>query len=419
MNELEPTRESQEEENGKTIEGQHETNFSSPIFGINWGGWEKFKTLLLSVVGSTAISVAVARAEAKQIDAIPKRPPVVESMTVNPREERLIAERIGFNLAKIARENGFQADMEVDIGDGKYLVHVGQAHYSRTYGQSGEERVDSFTADVQRNLLELIKSVSDTSDDKKVEGVFVEGEAEDTVEGNNAAIEKMAGLWQDIIKVDFTDKQWTNKVDRLLQKIDEVMFAKVLRSVLNNHLHKFSKYIEGEDGWNSENGQALSKYFILLEHSDPDALIKFGGVSAAKLAGFVKKIFPAEDRDLNVMANNLITESEKITHRLKGVPTKPIDPEQKEKEAKKALEFYEQGMHIAMEPREDAAVTLVLENADSFKGNLLLFVYGADHDFKNNVEASNEKSSKKIGLIRLTPVNPNWVKIKSKYISEK
>lgn len=65
-------------------------------------------------------------------------------------------------------------------------------------------------------------------------------------------------------------------------------------------------------------------------------------------------------------------------------------------------------MKEPMEQRENATVEFVINDISHNKTDIAVVVYGAAHDFRNNVEESNSNNSIKIGLVRIDASGINY-----------
>lgn len=77
--------------------------------------------------------------------------------STNPIEDaQFIESRVGFDLSRVAADHEFVAQLQIDNGKGKYLVHIGQVHKIPKASQATIEEVIKVQKDIESLLLELI-----------------------------------------------------------------------------------------------------------------------------------------------------------------------------------------------------------------------------------------------------------------------
>ncbi len=322
---------------------------------------------------------------------------------------KIIEKRTGVDMEKIAEQNNFSAEMEIDNGTGPYIIHIGQVHEPPTGSDVERSLFKRKVIAVQKNIEKI---TLDLQGGGACDEVCVEGYTTKILLSYLAYISdvrKKTSETQPTVEAFCVKARELERLSMLAAVGMEVGKADGVDCyILFKEMEKMEKYFQknppkfkkdengiGQESHQKTEEEKFAKAVKLLEdaRSGKNELLSLDGIyrAGAELKLLIDgkiKINPAEDETVINKAVDALREVEKQV---------ALEGKNELVEANKRFASF------AFRPREDAAVNFISKTETGGK-KLILLVYGSGHNFKDAVDAYNKANPKRrFGLIKLTP----------------
>lgn len=320
------------------------------------------------------------------------------------------------DLSKIVRnveivyDLGFESRLEVENGDGYYILHIGQIH--AVFGMDGANYAR--IVQNQRKIYNLILALQQSN--KNVSHIFHEGWIAETVIDMRLVIELVKlGLESDDV-----GQEWFKEATLIFKKMDAELYGKFPELIRDQVCYMYRRRAEAVYQKIVDNSATVSdevkKLFdeLLKVIGDPDGKLENkilcqGAVEKLNLDGLV--ILLAAETEAGQL--EAIAADDRRSDFIMKVGPK-LNRWESGKNDKEILEAYQEFTRLTNEYNEkvfDAREEIFLELLSNSKGlpsnqKLIPLVYGDAHDFSDNIRRWNERHpNKRFGLVRFTPVS--------------
>jgi hypothetical protein len=362
---------------------------------------KSFKKWAGVVLGSVAMGTAMAGFSKSKEDTSPTAVELSEDQLESLRVS--IQERVGFDLMELARENGFNIQLDIDNGIGEYVVHVGQVHYIIDMFENFPEVV-SGVIDCQKNIESLLLSLKS--------GEYVEPKifsemilAEDD---HKAIIAYHTDNAERVVFGPSCLKDLLEAYEIAVKDIPESIHKFTLKYIFYKKLQ--SLYQDYKQSGDQNN--ALEKEFELAEEvlkvhpSLQEEGFYLAGVGGRLAVEGHFTVLGTEDLEINRRMMAAYRHLKSVQEEYKSI----MEVDKKDPRLvdlglslDSAIVDFDLLVHGEREGFAVRQLTSLYNVSDS--ANINLMVYGHAHDFKNKIlESNNKNPDKKLGLIKLTPV---------------
>jgi len=319
------------------------------------------------------------------------------------REGQTIERNIGFDLKESAEQYGFKLELQVDNGDGKYIIHIGQMHCSL----DGDSQMDvDEISEYQKNIEKVIIEMQNKKNiNKKIfsEGIMFNDE-EDFIGGIKNIRESYAGKVGDV-------GGYLNlliMVEKDFDEDDQSFGSSIMNYIRLQNIEKMENYFKENPPLDFETEEKIKKDKEYVK-TNPEVLDMIGDYETLKEASKILN---------RIRSKGLIEKIKNYTYYRIGADRKLfIDNkiELKGSEEKEAHVKVGQLSKIGVKDfgsivkwralnkgREDATVKIISSNTGGDEYQSTILVYGDAHDFSQSVENYNKNNpGNKVGLIKL------------------
>lgn len=330
--------------------------------------------------------------------------------TIAKENAAYIEKELGFDFAERATKNGFTFSLDVKNPEGKYVVHIGQthAHYDREKKEItwSQNQIAS-----QKNIEKLLLSFNQSSPAT----VFTEGVA--CEEKDSSDMESAKALNQLLSTVEKTEITH-EKAERLLNVLKTATHALAVYRETKTTLQPYlvaSAIIKLTENIKLKAPQEFIKGNAKLAaiEAQIQTIRQTSGLTPEDMpytAGAVQKLY-AEGKIILRGSEKLSTNLEGATaleaYKNAGLSLKQARTELEIQEAvKKIRETKKLFEKHSKEDREAVALEIIQKGVAASKEKIIPLVYGAAHDFQDQVEIrNNEHPEHRLGLITLQPID--------------
>lgn len=385
--------------------------------------------LMLGGIGKTAYDLKEAKNDIREQEIAQ----VEQAEEFDQKKAELIEQRVGFDLHEKAAEANFDAKMEIGNESGEYVVVVRQTHHTsdmlaRITGQ--DEILES-----QKNIYIFLNSIISSSEDAEItlydEGTYAE--SMETYEFLEKTVKRINNLpptietVEALIRLQWAISDYGEGIRINLHGIVNKKMADTLEYIQNDpdaleqaqavytkeFENKKSAYTLTDDLDSfDDSSDVIEAYKNKIENVFVDDFYldysKFSKEERALAHGATEKLFfegklnirPAESKWLNNDGFGVIHRLDDLIDQLREADSEDAKKFIRE-QISQTKGVYDEHIY---DRREDFAIRQITSQMDQDGTRLNFLVYGADHEFKDNVEKWNEENpDKKIGLITLSP----------------
>ncbi len=313
------------------------------------------------------------------------------------KTKKNILEATGIDLVKLGAENGFKVKMEVDNGNGEYVVHVGQLHnvQSTLDQRLFKDEIIESQKNIEKTLLTAAESLETTPI------VFLEGIVDSSVK-QIELLKSSIDILKNKKASEINILDFSYEINNLLKGNGAGAYQ--YHQVAQQKAKEVLEYYSKKDLSNDTNSSLTHSYldtikdFVNSEKKDDI----YGENSVYKQGAVLKLYFENKiqvDASENAAANDAGVESLNEIKAFRN--TMHLSGKNGTEEYHQKLDnLYQKSSKLILEPRENIAIEKIGTSTDRQKIKLL--VYGDAHEFKNNVEEWNAKHpDHTLGLITL------------------
>ncbi|OGQ44838.1 MAG: hypothetical protein A3H42_00195 [Deltaproteobacteria bacterium RIFCSPLOWO2_02_FULL_46_8] len=387
------------------------------------------KALMLGAAGAAALTASKAKIdEMERVSAAIYAERMAE---LEKDDATKIRERISFDLAALAKKHGFEAQLRVDNGRGKYVVHIGQTHTSPLARFKGDFLLDVLSNEVegqsqtmqksQRDIFQLLEDIRcRVQESAPLEVVFAEGVGIENQADYNKELQDTRKFITDLQTLPIESPQTLKKLiqcfrypDRLIGKAKQresvrtASFAQYIRMQIDAKARHVLAHYKNHPSTSDD----VNTDILLLEtdtalgdadsfSSGADNLV-LEAVEQFVIEGKVSRIAAAETKETNAKTMTQLKTLQKLVKRTQNAAAMGDREEVNHlrEQSRHAVAVFRQ---LAMEQREDVAVRNILAEIPKIKSAIIPLVYGASHGFSNDVR---RLALGKLGLIDCIPLS--------------
>lgn len=325
--------------------------------------------------------------------------------------EKMLLERTGVNLAKVCRESGYKATVEVDGGAKVFILDVPQVHWRDTSDDylipkiiESQKSIEEFLINLKKEMgtekLEVYaEAFTDRSFQESLERIDAKVSA---IPQNIEAFDRVIQMYKDLTEGVEQDKESTATCSYIYRKkaleIKERLSANASPEELKSIDTKYKEVLEetkndfdrfGEDGRYVIGYSVIGTVdgIINVQPSETSEANKIASVHIDKLS-FIRKAIEEQVAKISSLDESDADKKQSML----------VDLKMLIEESTRLTVDYDLNV---MQRRNDIAVDYMANSYTSSK--IIPIIYGALHDLSRSVKKINESmyQDQKIGLIRV------------------
>lgn len=353
-----------------------------------------------------------------------------------------IKDLFGFNFEELAKKNGFEVKLAVEVEKGQpYIIHIGQQHQTRDLFRNSLDEDEIIS--VQQNIYNLLKELTSVS--QEINAIGLEGLTptflddlqyfrevnnilktdEIFLPSNPEALRKLRSFEADLMQI-YNDENeasysWVEKatIYAFKLKLEELMnfyhenptLVEKMDAEARKTEEEWATFIGGEPQYTPLLDQAQDFMNFLetrsfLASGSKSYFLSLGGGTMLYIEGSFGEVILIEDPELMKEAGLFLDELYAL-NAITSEQQNNMTEEELRKLQDKVEQLKKKSDSEIFEGRESAVLTNIsrwITDHPDQQQSFFPIVYGAAHDFENNVRDHNSGSKEpKFGLITLTP----------------
>ena len=358
---------------------------------------QKVKNVLSSFLAGAALFAESARSEDLNRESAKNHP-------TNSIEQ--VEQAIKLEISKIAARTGFGCSLLLDNGIGKYILHIGQIHATPHNLTNATKRAS--VIDYQKSIAELISSL--VNEQPSAANVFSEGF---TTEDESICNEIRLNVKEDLAEL-APDLNSYHALPVLYAKHSRglthlKMFMTQLNYLFQNKFSDLEKHFQSQSemigdldepekrGFEQSLKDAREMFIGTETRPDEDAIFYYGAADKLFLDGKIYRK-AAEARASNETAFKIDDLIDDAIEKMNDVRTK----EELNRSVMEIAKLRASEKKLTYDIREDVALRILGDFGTTNNQQVIPLVYGASHDFSDNVLKWNKSHPKQpFGLIKV------------------
>jgi len=357
----------------------------------------KFKKFISSLLAGVALFAGSAKSESVRSESTTEH----QTNSIERTEKAIKLE-----ISRFADTVGFDCSLSLGNGDGKYILHIGQIHktpYNLTNAVQHARVID-----YQKSIADFISSL--VNDRSSTTNVFTEGF---TAEDEGVCNEIRLSIKSDLDNLAF-DLNSYRMLTALHSKhssgmTDLKIFMTQLNYLFRAKLNELEKYFqshpEATGNFNEQEKQDFERSLKYARemfvgsnaYPGEDAIFYYGAAEKLFLDGKIYRK-AAEARASNAAAFKIDDTIDDAIKKMGSASTK----EESDNLAMEVGKLKASEKKITYDIREDVALRILGDFARTNNQQVIPLVYGASHDFSDNVLKWNKSHPKQpFGLIKV------------------